>query len=68
MVTYNYLQFTIELEIPDSREDNTITVTIYDPNGNYQTDYWFTPESNDPQDWEEEAFESAQKFINRRLR
>jgi hypothetical protein len=67
IATFNYLNHNIQIEVPDPEDTNTIYVTIcrakgsYDPEiyNSYLTDYQFSAESNDPNDWVVEGIKSA---------
>lgn len=63
----NYLNHHIRIELSDPADDNTVYVEIhrqvgtYDPNeyNSYLTDYRFSAESTDPNDWVMEGVKSA---------
>lgn len=63
----NYLDFSIEIQLPDPSEDNTIHVAIYRAQGTYDqnlynsylTNYQFSANSPDPNMWLLEAMEIA---------
>lgn len=64
---FNWLNHHIRIELPDPDDGNTIYVEIhrqtgtYDPNeyNSYLTDYQFSAESSDPNDWVSEGVKSA---------
>jgi hypothetical protein len=64
---FNWLNHHIRIELSDPDDGNTIYVEIhrqtgtYDPElyNSYLTDYQFSAESNDPNDWVVEGVKSA---------
>jgi hypothetical protein len=64
---FNWLNHHIRIELPDPEDDNTVYVEIhrqtgtYDPQlyNSYLTDYRFSAESNDPNQWVVEGAKSA---------
>ncbi len=65
--TLNYLNHHIRLELPDPEDNNTVYVEIhrqsgtYDPNeyNSYLSDFQFSAESPNPNDWVIEAMKYA---------
>lgn len=65
--TFNWLNHHIRIELPDPADDNTVYVEIhrqpgtYDPElyNPYLTDYRFSADSDDPNNWVLEGVESA---------
>lgn len=65
--TLNYLDFRIEIQLPDPSEDNTIHVAIHRAEGTYNqnlfnsylTNYQFSANNLDPNTWLLEAMETA---------
>ncbi len=72
-VTFNYLNFTIQIELPNPHEDNTVRVAIYRVEGTYDsslynsflTNYQFSADNLDPNNWVLEAIETAIATLKR---
>lgn len=69
---FNWLNHHIRIELSDPDDDNTIYVFIYRQAGTYDpelynsylSDYQFSAESDDPNDWVVEGVKSALAQLN----